>query len=114
MKTIRLLLAAALLVWAPCSGAFAAMLGVNLAHHHCDNAWHGHDGDAQVVPAHDPRDAGHANVDPFSCDDCHVVLAALPVTPFAIAATPAHDYAADTTSPAQNVVGVSLFRPPRA
>ncbi|MDX2145746.1 MAG: hypothetical protein SFV19_20500 [Rhodospirillaceae bacterium] len=116
MKPIRVFLAAMLLVWAPFSGAVGASLGVNLAHHHCDNAWHGH-GDAalstQAVPAHDTADVGHANNDPFSCEDCHIVMAALPAAGFMIEAPVPSVGAADTTATAQNVVAVSLFRPPR-
>jgi hypothetical protein len=112
MRAIRILLAAVLLVWAPLSGALAAALGVSTAHHHCDNAWHGH-AEGRVA-AENPTDHHRLNVDPYSCDDCHIVMAAIPPAVIALEALPAAIEPSDTTAPAQHRVVISLFRPPRA
>lgn len=66
---------AALLVFPPLTSVVADGLGIELAHHHCDS--HGHDAvpDGTVDPDADQHNT--AEIDPFQCDQCHLVLAAL-------------------------------------
>jgi hypothetical protein len=112
MRFLRIFIAATLLVCAPLAGAFAAALGVDATHHHCDDVWHGHAD--HVVSAQDDDHDARPNLDPSICDDCHIVLAALPFdTP------PAMDVRAASFPPAvaaaaQARVAVALFRPPKS
>ncbi|MEQ9109894.1 MAG: hypothetical protein RIF37_10650 [Rhodospirillaceae bacterium] len=69
-------LLAALLISPPLTSAVADGLGIDLTHHHCDADDHSvlasvaHDSEPSI--SHDA-----AEVDPYTCDHCHVVFAAL-------------------------------------
>lgn len=70
-----LILLAAFLILPPLTGAVAQGFGIDLTHHHCDSHvalsdFHGSDTDDLDVH-------GEAESDPFHCDQCHMVLAAL-------------------------------------
>ncbi|NKB43763.1 MAG: hypothetical protein GKS03_05740 [Alphaproteobacteria bacterium] len=75
LRGVLLFLLAAFLVLPPLTSAVAAGFGVDLTHHHCDS--HGDDASTDDVDDDDLDRHGSAESDPFQCDQCHIVLAAL-------------------------------------
>lgn len=74
-RSVILFLMAAFLIFPPLTSVLADGLGIDLAHHHCDS--HGHDAVAQAADTLDSENHGAAETDPFQCDQCHLVLAAV-------------------------------------
>lgn len=118
MSKLRILIAAMLLVWSPLSGAVAAALGTSLSHHHCDDAWHGHDhSDAHgsdIVMAYEECASRDISTDAWACDDCQPVFAAIAPLQTTLAHPPLTPFHLAESSAAQNIVVFSLFRPPKA
>jgi len=74
-RGIILFLMAAFLIFPPLASVLADGLGIDLAHHHCDS--HGHGAVAHEVDVPGSENHGAAQTDPFQCDQCHLVLAAV-------------------------------------
>lgn len=81
-------LLALILVFPPLTSVVAAGLGLDLSHHHCGSEVHDsvvshHDSDhdvhrhAEHVPGPDLEQHGSSDSEPYQCDQCHVVLAAM-------------------------------------
>jgi hypothetical protein len=106
MQRMRILIAALALVLAPLSGAAAMAMGLTTAHHHCDETMDA--GGATDTDHHAP------NLDSFTCDQCHVALAVLPVTVVQIAPIKLPTGNHLPVAWAQAHPQLSLFRPPKA
>ena len=74
-RSITLFLMAAFLVSPPLTSVLADGLGIDLAHHHCDSL--SHDAGTQEAGTPDSLNHGTAESDPFQCDQCHLVFAAV-------------------------------------
>ena len=72
-----IILMAAFLILPPLTSAVADGFGVDLTHHHCES--HGDDTSANGADGDDFDRHGSAESDPFHCDQCHIVVAALTV-----------------------------------
>lgn len=66
---------AALLIFPPLTSVVADGLGIDLTHHHCES--HGHDAEPEATHDLDADSHDAAESDPFQCDQCHIVMAAL-------------------------------------
>jgi hypothetical protein len=120
MSRLRLALAALLLIWPPLTGALAEAAGVSLAHHHCDNAWHGHDHDGHDGDSHghsavnDAECPGALNLDPATCDDCGIVAVALLPLTFDLAPGLGFAFGASRAPASRPHAAHTRFRPPIA
>lgn len=80
-------LLALMLVFPPLTGVVAGGLGLDLSHHHCESDAHGthglqhHDGPVASDATHKSGTHldrhGAPQSDPYQCDQCHMVLAAI-------------------------------------
>lgn len=75
IRALWFCLLAALLISPPLTSAVAEGLGIDLAHHHCESA--AHDDDANLALDQHPEAHGAPASDPYHCDQCHAVVAAL-------------------------------------
>jgi hypothetical protein len=105
MQRMRILIAVFALVLAPLSGAAAMATGLATAHHHCDETRH--TGDTVDTDHHVPK------LDPFTCDQCNVALAVLPVAAVQIAPVKLPAWTELPVISAQTQPQLSLFRPPK-
>jgi hypothetical protein len=105
MQRMRILIAILALVLAPLSGAAAMTMGLTVAHHHCAETMHA--GDATDTDHHAPQ------LDPFTCDQCHVALAVLPIAVVKIAPIKQATWNNSPMASAQTHPQLSLFRPPK-
>lgn len=86
MRGALIILMAAFLILPPLTSAVAEGFGVDLTHHHCES--HDEDASANGVEGDDLDRHGSAESDPFLCDQCHIVLAAMSIdAPVAIRTT---------------------------
>ena len=84
-RSITLFLMAAFLISPPLTSVLADGLGIDLAHHHCEFRSHDagtHDAGTQEAGTQEagtPDSENHstAESDPFQCDQCHLVFAAV-------------------------------------
>ena len=76
IRAVWFCLLTALLISPPLTSAVAEGLGIDLTHHHCDAE--GHSAIATIADEMQ-RSISHdaAESDPYTCDHCHVVFAAL-------------------------------------
>lgn len=76
IRAVWFCLLAALLIAPPLTSAVADGLGIDLTHHHCDADDHSAIAtvadEVQHATFHDAAES-----DPYSCDHCHIVFAAL-------------------------------------
>ena len=83
MRSAILCLMAALIVLPPLTSAVADGLGIDMTHHHCDfdvfeAALDDHAADLGAGQTDRELERhGSAESDPFQCDQCHIVLAAM-------------------------------------
>lgn len=109
---------AALLIFPPLTSVLADGLGIDLAHHHCES--HGHDAFAhEAHEAHEgdteePESHGAAEIDPFQCDQCHLVLAAVSYDMAVLSRLPAPAPAPGVVRILSSVRTPPAFKPPIA
>jgi hypothetical protein len=105
MPRLRLICAVLVLVFAPFVGAFA------VAHHHCNDAWHGH---AQgTVAAEEDCDSHAPNLVLANCDECQAAFAAVPLVGLVLAHVGVEVPVEEDRKAALARYAFSLFRPPK-